>query len=81
MSKSPQEIFEYRQRWMRYGGHPVKIHSDLRMQAKHWCKVQLFKQQWKIESFTNVYEDTFYFEHHQDANSFRSNFKEWIING
>jgi hypothetical protein len=77
----PVEIFEYKQRWMRAGNHPVKIHSDLRQKALDWCKIQLFKQQWDHHKFTDVYEDTFYFEHHQDADSFQYHFKEWIING
>ena len=78
---TPLEISEHRQRWMSSGyNHPVKIHSDLRSRAKDYCKVQMFKQQWHHVQFTNVYEDTFYFEHHQDSDSFRFKFKDWVIN-
>jgi hypothetical protein len=78
---TPVEIAEYKQRWMSSGhNHPVAIHSDLRGQAKDWCKVQLMKQQWVHRKYTNVYEDTFFFEYHQDADSFCNHFKKWIIN-
>lgn len=76
---TPIEIAEYKQRWMRSGNnHPVRIHSDLRSQAKDWCKIQLFPAQWIHRQHTNVYEDTFFFEHHQDAKAFCKHFKEWI---
>jgi hypothetical protein len=74
---TPQEIFEYKQRWMQAGNHPVRIHSDLRSRAKDWCKVQMHSCQWLHRQHTNVYEDTFFFQHPQDANSFRKYFKEW----
>lgn len=30
----------------------------------------MFKQQWDVAEYTDVYEDTFYFEYRQDAESF-----------
>jgi len=75
---TPIEISEHKQRWMSINGHPVSIHSDLRSKGKEWCKVQLMKQQWVHKQFTNVYEDTFYFEYKQDADSFRNHFKKWL---
>jgi len=78
---TPLEISEYKQRWMSSGyNHPVRIHSDLRTKAKDWCKVQLFQHQWKHMQFTNVYEDTFYFEHLLDSTSFAHYFTDWVIN-
>lgn len=77
---TPVEIAEYRQRWMAGGNnHPISIHSDLRSKAKDFCKVQMHPQQWKISQYTNVYEDTFYFEYQQDANAFAQHFKEWLV--
>lgn len=78
---TPVEIAEYKQRWMSSGhNHPVAIHSDLRSQAKDWCKVQLNQPQWVHKKYTDVYEDTFFFEYRQDANSFCNHFKKWVRN-
>lgn len=77
---TPIEIAEYKQRWMSINGHPVSIHSDLRNQGKEWCKAQLMKQQWVHKQYTNVYEDTFFFEYEKDAEFFRFKFKDWVIN-
>ena len=75
---TPIEIAEYKRKWMSISGYPVSIHSDLRSQGKDWCKVQLMKEQWVHKQFTNVYEDTFYFEYRQDSDSFRNYFKKWL---
>ena len=76
----PVEIAERKQRWMREGGHSVQIHSDLRHQALDYCKIQMFKQQWVHRKYTDVYEDTFFFEQLLDAKAFAYYFKEWVIN-
>lgn len=71
----PVEVFEYKQKWK--PGHVVRLHSDLRSQGKDYCKVQMFKHQWDISEYTDVYEDTFYFEYKQDANAFKNKFKKY----
>lgn len=74
---TPVELFEYKKRWMRAGGYPVRLHSDLRSEGKDWCKIQCFTQQWDFKKWSNVYEDTFYFEYKQDAESFRAHFGKY----
>lgn len=73
---TPVEIFEYKQRWK--PGYTVRLHSDLRSQAKDWCKIQLHKQQWDLNIHTNVYEDTFMFEYRQDAESFTAKYQDYV---
>jgi|11BtaG_2_1085332.scaffolds.fasta_scaffold06883_4 hypothetical protein len=77
---NPLEISEYKQRWMREGSHSVQIHSDLRHNALSYCKVQMFRQQWVHRKYTDVYEDTFFFEQLLDAKAFAHHFKEWVNN-
>ena len=73
---TPQEIADHKQRWMSSGNfYVVAIHSDNRWEATQWCKVQLHKQQWVHRKFTDVYEDTFFFEYKQDAVGFSSKFQ------
>jgi hypothetical protein len=74
---TPLEIFEYKKRWQRAGGYAVRLHTDLRSQGKDFCKFQLKKPQWDFTYYTNVYEDTFYFEFKQDADTFRNKFKKY----
>ena len=74
---TPLEIFEYKKRWQRAGGYAVRLHTDLRSQGKDFCKTQLKKPQWDFTYYTNVYEDTFYFEFKQDAVAFRNKFKKY----
>lgn len=73
---TPIEIFEYKQRWM--PGYAVRIHSDLRSSAKDWCK-KLEKFEWNHNEYTNVYEDTFYFENVIAGQNFKMEFNNWVI--
>ena len=75
---TPIEIFEYKLKWK--PGYTVRLHSDLRSQGKEFCKTQLFKQQWDVSEYTDVYEDTFYFEYKQDALSFAAQWEDKFIN-
>ena len=61
---TPIETFEYKQKWK--PGYIVRLHSDLRMQGKDYCKIQMMKHQWDIQEFTDVYEDTYLFENRID---------------
>ena len=74
---TPLEIFEYKQRWSRDGGYSVRLHSDLQSQGKDFCKSRMMKWQWDMQRYSDVYEDTFYFEHQHDADAFRNNFNKY----
>lgn len=75
---TPIEIFEYKKRWQRGDCYKVRLHSDLRRQGKDYCKTQMMPQQWDVSEFTDVYEDTFYFEYKQDAQCFASKWPEYV---
>lgn len=76
---TPIEIFEYKNKW-KPKGYCVRLHSDLRSEGKDYCKTQMFKHQWDINEYTNVYEDTFLFEHKLDADSFKGYFDPKFVN-
>lgn len=69
----PQEIFEHKNRWM--PGTVVPVHSDRFHTGIDWCKANLFKYQWNMTQWTDVYEYTFHFENELDANAFREYMK------
>lgn len=74
---TPVEIFEYKSRWIaESGGNPVTLHSDYRSQGIDYCKKVLSREQWDHKRYTNVYEDTFYFESDFEANAFQNYFKK-----
>jgi hypothetical protein len=67
---TPQERFDYKTKWMQTSSNPIKIHSDLEFAAKQWCKTNLEQHQWHFSKYTDVYEDTFYFESADHARKF-----------
>lgn len=69
----PLEIFEHKRRWM--PGFVVDIHSDFRSQATAWCKANVPKQSWNVVEYTEVYGDTWFFEHLEDSDKFIKEFK------
>lgn len=74
---TPQEISDYRTRWMKNGGHRVRLHSDESYRGKRWCIEQLERQQWSMTKWTDVYEHTFFFEDVQAAQNFEMEMKPY----
>ena len=77
---TPLEISEYKIRWMSNGAHSVRLHSDLDTQGKTWCRRNLERHQWKMNTWTNVYEHTFFFELEEHAVAFSSQWDERFVN-
>ncbi len=74
----PVEIFEYKQKW-RNRAYTVRLCSDLRSQGKDYCGVQMFQHQWVVKEYTGPYEDTYLFEHKQDALSFSTQWDQRFV--
>jgi hypothetical protein len=75
---TPQEIFEYKNKWMSQNPHSVKIHSDLEDKGKQWCKNMLEPQEWKFQKWSDIYEHTFYFENIHAAQNFEMEFSRYV---
>jgi hypothetical protein len=78
MKKTPQEIFDYKTKWLTNGGKPVPIHSDMEFEAKQWCKANLQPHEWGFVKYTQMYEDTFWFETLEASQKFEEEFSKWI---
>lgn len=74
---TPQEIVEYKQRWMR-NCYSIRIHKDLRSRAKDWCAERLHTREWKFGGETEPYVDTFHFESQYHSQQFAQEFFPWI---
>lgn len=75
---TPQEIFEYKQRWMSSSNNnPVRLHSDVVDQGKTWCRRQLGRHEWSMTQWTGVYEHTFFFEDVRIAQTFETEMKPY----
>jgi len=74
---TPQEIFEYKNKW-KPNAFVVDVHSDLDVQCKDWCRKNLNRWDWSMDTYTYVYSHTFYFEEEQAAEEFKEKFKQWI---
>lgn len=75
---TPQEISDYKMKWK--PGYSVPVHSDLHTECKTWCRKNLPRERWSMDTYTDVYEHTFMFELESDAELFADEFKEWIQN-
>ena len=80
INMTPQEIFEYKNKW-KPDAFVVDVHSDLDVKCKDWCRKNLNRWEWSMDTFTGVYAHTFYFEHGPSAVAFREKFKDWIDKG
>lgn len=76
---TPEEISEYKNRWLTSGGYPVKINSELHIEGKDWCRRYLERQQWSFEKDTGDDEHTFWFEELRTSQQFAQEFYDWII--
>lgn len=70
---TPDTIKQYKNDWIPTG-YVVKIKSDLDVQGKDWCRHNLDRWMWSMESFTDSTHHTFIFEHEDDADDFAENF-------
>jgi len=80
MKMTPQEIFEYKNNW-KPEGFQVDVHSDLDVQCKDWCRKNLNRWEWSMDTYTDVYSHSFYFEHADASQRFRLKFKDWVDKG
>ena len=72
---TPQEQSDYKRNWL--PGHMVRLHSDLHIQGKDWCKRHVERHRWSFSSYTDVYEHTFHFEKPADAREFEEQFPRY----
>lgn len=75
MNVTPLEIFDYKRNWM--PGYTVRLHSDLDVRGKDWCRKHLDRHKWGMASWTDVYEHTFHFETGEAAKKFEQEFKPY----
>jgi hypothetical protein len=73
---TPQEQHDYKLKWL--PGYPVRLHSDLDVQGKTWCKRNVERHQWSFTTYTNVYEHTFHFELEEHAKLFAEQWPRFI---
>ena len=66
---TPQEIVDYKRKWLGTARLETKIHSDYTRATRTWLKDHVPKHQYHIQEHTNVYETTVIFEDrlHQDS--------------
>lgn len=69
---TPQEMSDYKFRWM--PGHAVRLHSDLAVEGKDWCRRNLQRHQWSFSQWTAAYEHTFHFEDIKVSQNFAMEF-------
>ena len=74
---TPQEINEYKLRWMGSSPYSVRLHSDLADKGKTWARRNLERHQWKFDTWTANYEHTFHFELEEHSLKFVKQFPKF----
>jgi len=77
---TPQQAFDHKQKW-RPTAKTVDVHSDLHVACKDWCRRNIQRWEWSMDTYTDVYSHTFYFEHQEHAEQFSEEFKDWKDKG
>lgn len=68
---TPQEITDYRRNWMvNHGGYGCGVHTDIRRDYLTWLKENSSNERYSIARYTDVYEDTIYFEDIEELKKF-----------
>lgn len=73
-SMTPQEVYEYKKRWLMYSNHYAVTDELLEYSAKRWCRNNVPQHKWSFSKYTDFYEDTFYFEDESDKVRFTEQF-------
>lgn len=73
---TPQEIVDYKRRWIMASYFESHVHSDNRSAVTEWLKNNCFKHRYDLKTFTDIYGDTARFELEEDFNAFN----EWYKN-
>lgn len=77
LQMTPQETFEYKLKW-KPRAYTVRVHSDLATECKDWCRRNCNRWEWSCDTYTGVYEHTFYFERDDSARDFEQRFLRWV---
>ena len=77
---TPQQAFDHKQKW-RPTAKTVDVHSDLHVACKDWCRRNIQRWEWSMDTYTDVYSHTFYFEHQEHAEQFSEEVKDWKDKG
>lgn len=59
---TPQEIAEYKYRWVGDTGNRILVHSDSRSSILEWLKLSVPKHQWHMITRVEPYLDAVLFE-------------------
>lgn len=77
MDMTPDEISNYKQRWLATSATAVQLSSAHDVECKDWCRRHLERQQWSFSAFTTASTHTFWFENESDAAMFKAQFMDW----
>lgn len=80
MKMTPQEIFEYKNRWKNDSPHCVQVDVDSHIWGKDWCRknLHLDRIDWSFEKYTQPDDShTFFFKDEDVANKFLVDYKKY----
>lgn len=67
---TPQQIFEYKNRWMAKNPHCVLVDESSSERGKSWCREHLKISEWVFTRYVDTHEHRFCFERESHCVSF-----------
>ena len=75
---TPQELFEYKRKWLSESPNRVQVDIDSHIWGKDWCRKKLERHQWSFDKYTQPDDShTFSFESNEDASNFVKAYREY----
>lgn len=73
---TPNDICDFKRKWLMASYYQVFIHTDMRNRTKDWLKLNVPKHLHDVKTFTNVDEDCVRFENGKHFDQFATWYKE-----
>jgi len=70
---TPQEIVDYKRKWMGTSNLEIHIHSDYTRASRTWLKDHVPKHQYHVMEHTDVYQTSIAFE----KNEYQTSYLHW----
>ena len=75
---TPQELFEYKRKWLSESPSRVQVDVDSHIWGKDWCRKKLERHHWSFDKYTQPDDShTFSFEYRETAEQFVNAYREY----
>ena len=74
---TPQEVFEYKRKWLKESCYSIQVDVDSDVWGKDWCRKHIERTDWSFDRYTRPDDShTFNFKDPRIAGEFLKSYKE-----